>query len=115
MVCLDVAGANTASGTNVQQWADNGTLAQQWEVSFNHDDSTYVLTSAIHGKAVDMDAWSTANGGNAIIWVTIQIIRDGTFVDNGYSFLINKHSNKCLAKDGQLHQRKCSAVDYCTG
>lgn len=102
-LCLDVAGANTASGTNVQQWADNGTLAQQWEVSFNHDDSTYVLTSAIHGKAVDMDAWSTANGGNAIIWDNNNTNNQRWYitpVDNGYSFLINKHSNKCLEVGG---------------
>jgi len=98
-LCLDVDGANTASGTNVQQWTDNGTLAQQWEISFNSDDSTYVITSAIHGKALDMDAWSTANGGNAIIWDNNNTNNQRwyiTQVDAGYSFLINKHSNKSL-------------------
>lgn len=102
-LCLDVAGANTASGTNIQQWTGNNTLAQTWEVSFNADDSTYVITSAIHGKAIDMDAWSTANGGNAIIWDNNNTNNQRwyiTYVGDGYSFLINKHSNKCLEVGG---------------
>lgn len=102
-LCLDVAGANTASGTNIQQWTGNDTLAQTWEVSFNKDDSTYVITSAIHGKAIDMDAWSTSNGGNAIIWDNNNTNNQRwyiTYVGDGYSFLINKHSNKCLEVGG---------------
>lgn len=102
-LCLDVAGSNTASGTNVQQWTANGTAAQTWEVSYNKDDSTYVLVSTIHGKAVDMDAWSTSNGGNAIIWDNNNTNNQRwyiTYVGDGYSFLINKHSNKCLEVGG---------------
>lgn len=102
-LCLDVAGANTASGTNVQQWSSNGSAAQIWEVSFNSDDSTYVLTSTIHGKAVDMDAWSTDNGGNAIIWDNNNTNNQRWYITSlgdGYSFLINKHSNKCLEVGG---------------
>jgi hypothetical protein len=102
-LCLDVTSANTASGTNVQQWSGNGTLAQTWEVSFNSDDSTYVITSAIHGKALDMGGWSTENGGNAIIWDNNNTNNQRwyiTYVGDGYSFLINKHSNKCLEVDG---------------
>lgn len=102
-LCLDVSGSNTASGTNVQQWTGNGTLAQTWEVSFNKEDSTYVLTSAIHGKAVDMGGWSKDNGGNAIIWDNNNTNNQRwyiTSIDGGYSFLINKHSNKCLEVGG---------------
>lgn len=102
-LCLDVSGSNTASGTNVQQWTGNGTLAQTWEVSFNKDDSTYVLTSAIHGKALDMDGWSKDNGGNAIIWDNNNTDNQRwyiTYVGDGYSFLINKYSNKCLEVGG---------------
>ena len=102
-LCLDVAGANTASGTNIQQWTANGTAAQTWEVSFNKDDSTYVITSTIHGKAVDMGGWSTDNGGNAIIWDNNNTNNQRwyiTYIGDGYSFLINKHSNKCLEVGG---------------
>ncbi|MFQ9514879.1 MAG: RICIN domain-containing protein [Eubacterium sp.] len=102
-LCLDVAGADTASGTNIQQWTGNDTLAQTWEVWFNKDDSTYVLTSAIHGKALDMDGWSKENGGNAIIWDNNNTDNQRwyiTYVEDGYSFLINKHSNKSLEVGG---------------
>lgn len=102
-LCLDVSGSNTASGTNVQQWSSNGTAAQTWEVSFNKDDSTYLLVSTIHGKVVDMDAWSTSNGGNAIIWDNNNTNNQRWYITSlgdGYSFLINKHSNKCLEVAG---------------
>lgn len=102
-LCLDVAGANTANGTNIQQWTSNGTAAQIWEVSFNSDDSTYVLTSTIHGKALDMDGYPTENGGNAHIWDNGNTSNQRWYitpVDNGYTFLINKHSNKCLEVSG---------------
>ena len=114
-LCLDVSGSNTASGTNVQQWTGNGSLAQTWEVSFNKDDSTYVLTSAIHGKAVDMGGWSKDNGGNAIIWDNNNTDNQRwyiTSVDGGYSFLINKHSNKCLEVGGWSTEAGGNAIQW---
>lgn len=102
-LCLDVSGANTANGTNIQQWTSNGTAAQIWEVNFNAEDSTYVLTSTIHGKALDMDGFPMENGGNAHIWDNGNTANQRwyiTFIDNGYTFLINKHSNKCLEVSG---------------
>lgn len=102
-LCLDVAGANTENGTNVQQWTSNGTAAQIWEVSFNSDDSTYVITSTIHGKAIDMEGWSTENGGNVHVWDNYNAANQRWYinsVDNGYCFLMNKHSNKCLEVSG---------------
>ena len=102
-LCLDVAGSNTASGTNVQQWTGNGTLAQTWEILFNKDDYTYVLKSALTGKALDMGGWSTSNGGNAIIWDNNNTNNQRwyiTDIGDGYSFFINKHSNKSLEVGG---------------
>lgn len=102
-LCLDVAGANKASGTNVQQCRANGNVAQEWEIDFNKDDSTYILKSALTGKALDMDDWSQNNGGNAIIWDNNKTNNQRwyiTMVDGEYSFLINKHSNKSLEVAG---------------
>lgn len=101
-LALDVNGANTARGTNVQQWGDNGSTAQIWEVSFNHDDSTYVVTNARSGKALDVEDWSTVNGGNVLMWDNNNTNNQRwyiTAIDNGYSFLINKHSNLSLEVD----------------
>lgn len=118
-LCLDVASANTANGANVQQWTSNGTLAQIWEVSFNSDDSTYVITSALNGKALDVAEWSTVNGGNVLMWDNNNTANQRwyiTSVDEEYSFLINKHSNKALDAaewatydGGNVHQWDYSA------
>jgi hypothetical protein len=98
-LALDVSGADKNNGANVQQWTPNGTDAQSWYVSFNSDDSTFVITSALNGKAIDVADWSTVNGGNAIMWDNNNTNNQRwfiTFIDNGYCFFINKHSNKSL-------------------
>ena len=43
-----------ASGTNVQQCEANGNIAQEWELDYNNDDYTYIIKSALTGKALDM-------------------------------------------------------------
>ena len=102
-LCLDVAGANKASGTNVQQCEANGNIAQEWELDYNNDDYTYIIKSALTGKALDMGGWSQDNGGNAIIWDNNKTANQRwyiTQVDGGYVFFINKHSNKSLEVGG---------------
>ncbi|WP_051226672.1 RICIN domain-containing protein [Butyrivibrio sp. MC2013] len=98
-LALDVSGGSRDNGANVQQWTPNGTDAQTWYVEFNPDDSTFVVTSALNGKALDMGGWSTENGGNLIMWDNNNTANQRwyiTSIDNGYSFLINKHSNKAM-------------------
>ena len=102
-LCLDVAGANKASGTNVQQCEANGNIAQEWELDYNNDDYTYIIKSALTGKALDMGGWPQDNGGNAIIWDNNKTANQRwyiTQVDGGYVFFINKHSNKSLEVGG---------------
>lgn len=48
---------------------EQGNIAQEWELDYNNDDYTYIIKSALTGKALDMGGWSQDNGGNAIIWV----------------------------------------------
>jgi len=55
------------------------------------------------GKALDMGDWSRDNGGNAIVWDNNNTNNQRwyiTEVGGGYSFLINKHSNKSLEVAG---------------
>lgn len=100
---LDVSGGSKDNGANIQQWSDNGSNAQKFEVRFNASDSTYVLVNVGSGKAVDMGGWSKDNGGNALQWDNNNTDNQRWFitpVDNGYSFLINKYSNKGLEVGG---------------
>ncbi|MBE5959065.1 MAG: hypothetical protein E7254_09435 [Lachnospiraceae bacterium] len=102
-LCLDVAGGNTAAGTNVQQWTDNGSNAQKWKVIFHKEDSTYSVISALNDKPIVVDSYSKSNGGNCIIYNNDNGANKRWFitsVDNGYSFFINKDSNKGLEVGG---------------
>ncbi|MGC9670076.1 ricin-type beta-trefoil lectin domain protein [Planosporangium sp. 12N6] len=90
--CVDVAGANSANGTQVQLYTCNGTGAQAWSVG-NSDGSIQTL-----GKCLDVTAAGTAdgtkvqlydcNGTNAQKWTSA----------NGQ--LINTGSGKCLDATG---------------
>jgi glycerophosphoryl diester phosphodiesterase len=98
-LALDVSGSSPDRGANVQQWDDNSTNAQVWEVSFNSDDSTYVVTNVISGKALDVSNWSHDNGANVLVWDNNNTANQRwyiTAIDGGYTFLINKESNKAL-------------------
>lgn len=102
-LCLDVKDGSTAAGANVQQWTDNGTKAQQWKVVFNKEDSTYYVISVLNSKPIVVDSYSKSNGGNCIIYNNDYGTNKRwyiTSVDNGYSFFINKNSNKGLEVAG---------------
>ncbi len=58
--CVDVAGANSANGTQVQLWTCNGTGAQQWTVSGG--------TIRALGKCLNVSGGSTADGARVQLW-----------------------------------------------
>ena len=60
---LDVTGASSNDGANVQLYGSNGTDAQTWTVS--HDDDGYVtFTNANSGKVLDVSGGSANSGVN---------------------------------------------------
>ena len=60
---LDVAGAGMRSGTNVQQYASNGTDAQMWIIRENLD-GTYSIQSKVNGLYIDVAGGLIQNGSN---------------------------------------------------
>lgn len=68
---LDVAGAVSANGTNVQQYNGNNTLAQRW-VARELPDGSFTFLSALGSSeyALDLSGGASANGTN------LQIYRD---------------------------------------
>jgi RHS repeat-associated protein len=62
--CLDIAGNNTADGTNVQLWDCNAGPAQVWR--YNWVDQT--IRSPYSGKCLDVSYAGTANGTNVQLW-----------------------------------------------
>jgi len=91
--CMDIAGANTGSGTAVQLYACNGTDAQQWE--FAPDGTVQSL-----GKCLDVNGGATNDGA------TVQIYDcNGTGAQQWTvgpdDSIINDQSGKCLDVPGK--------------
>lgn len=66
--CLDVAGGDTAIGTNVQQWEDNGSSAQQWRIDERADGDGYTIRAACNGWYLDVYGGDEADGTNIHLW-----------------------------------------------
>src|SRR5258707_10274728 len=90
--CVDVSGANSANGTQVQLWTCNGTTAQSWTVGTDG-------TIRALGKCLDVSAGSTANGAKVQLWDC-----NGTgaqqWAANAARDIVNPQANKCLDATG---------------
>ncbi|EWM12413.1 ricin-type beta-trefoil lectin domain protein [Kutzneria sp. 744] len=90
--CVDVAGANSANGTQVQIYTCNGTAAQTWSHSGN---SLQAL-----GKCLDVSGASTANGAKVQLY---DCNGSGAqqWTVNAQKELVNTGSGKCLDATNQ--------------
>jgi beta-glucanase (GH16 family) len=89
--CVDVAGANSANGTQIQLYTCNGTAAQQWTVGTDG-------TIRALGKCMDVTGAGTANGTKVQLYDC-----NGTNAQNwtrSGTQLINAGSGKCLDATG---------------
>ena len=65
---LDVTGGGKKSGTNVQQYAVNGTAAQRW-IPVKQTNGSFVFYSGLGRNLVlDVSCGSVSNGANVQIW-----------------------------------------------
>jgi hypothetical protein len=70
---LEVPGASTANGVQLDQNTYSGQLYQQWDINplpstFGGDYSYYTLRAAHDGVTADLNAWSYANGDQIQQW-----------------------------------------------
>ena len=66
---MDLKGGSTENGTNIQQYAKNGSSAQTWYISTDRSDGYYTISSSInHKKVVDVSGANTALGTNISIY-----------------------------------------------
>ncbi|MGC9670077.1 ricin-type beta-trefoil lectin domain protein [Planosporangium sp. 12N6] len=86
--CVDVSGANSANGTQVQLWTCNGTNAQSWTVG--SDGTIRAL-----GRCLDVSGGSTANGAKVQIWDCNGTGAQQWTYTAGHD-LVNPQANKCL-------------------
>jgi chitinase len=89
--CVDVAGANSTNGTQVQLFTCNGTGAQSW----THSGNSYQAL----GKCLDVSAAGTANGTKVQLWDC-----NGTgaqsWTHTSSNQLVNTNSGRCLDATG---------------
>jgi hypothetical protein len=100
--CMDVAAAGTADGTNIQQWACNGTPAQSFRVE-DLGDGNVKLVNTHANKCVDVAGGSTARGANIQLWTcngtaaqTFRLVDMG----NGYVRIKLADTKRCLEVAG---------------
>lgn len=63
---MDIYGGlgSLANGTNVQVYTQNGTPAQKWQLKYNSQDGTYVITNPYQELSLDVLGGSTNSGAN---------------------------------------------------
>ncbi len=62
---LDVSGANSSNGTNIQVWESNGTNAQRFRIIKNGDDYNII---GLASKCIDVAAGDIRDGTNIWLW-----------------------------------------------
>ncbi|MEU8733344.1 PQQ-dependent sugar dehydrogenase [Streptomyces tendae] len=90
--CLDVDGANTSDGTQVQIWTCNGSGAQKWTVQ--GDGSLRAL-----GKCLDVSGGGSADGTKVQLW-TCNGSGAQTWAPQADGTVRNPQSGKCLDASG---------------
>ena len=97
---LDLAGGNTADGTQVQTWQwVNGNHNQYWQLTAA--ERGYNIRSRAANKCAEVYGFSTDNGGNTVSWscwggknqqwLIIECMRN-----RGKFIIFNRNSGKCL-------------------
>jgi hypothetical protein len=100
---LDVASGATSNGTNIQVWDRNSTNAQKWSLTAvadpSIDNGTYVLTSKMSGRVLDVSGAGKADGTNIQTWVRNYTAAQNFAVtkgSDGYYTLRNDNANKVV-------------------
>ncbi|GAA2116085.1 RICIN domain-containing protein [Kitasatospora saccharophila] len=116
--CVDAAAAATANGTAVQQYACNGTTAQQWQLQDLGNGYVRINNQNDTSKALDVVDVSTADAAKVQLWTygggLNQQWQAVAEAGGAYHF-VNRNSGKCLdvpsastADAVQLQQYACN-------
>ncbi|OIJ67378.1 RICIN domain-containing protein [Streptomyces mangrovisoli] len=117
--CLDARAAATANGTVVQQYACNGSTAQQWSFTATGDGYVRINNGNNTAQVVDVTDVSTADNAKLQLWAYGGGANQQWLpVDDGggaYHF-VNRGSGKCLDDPGASTADSVQFVQYtCNG
>jgi prepilin-type N-terminal cleavage/methylation domain-containing protein len=99
---LDVTGASTADGANIQQWTYSGNAQQKWQVT-SLGSNQYSILNINSGKSLDVTGASTADGANIQQWTYGGYAQQKWTImstDSGYCSILNVNSGKSLDVTG---------------
>jgi type 1 glutamine amidotransferase len=117
--CVDARAAGTVSGTAIQQYTCNGSLAQQYQFApttgafvriNNHGNAAQALdvTNVSTADNAPIQTW-TYSGGNNQQWTPVA-------ESGGYYHLVNRNSGKCLDTPAASTADSVQLVQYaCNG
>lgn len=98
---LDVSGASTANGANVQIYTSNGTNAQKWK--FKHlGNDYYTITCVASGKVLDVKDGNSKPGANVQQW--------GSNNSNAQIWKVKSAGNGCYYICPKLNESVCLDV-----
>ncbi len=117
--CLDVSGAGSQNGTNIQLWSCNGTDAQRFQVE-KLSGGRLRFVNAGSGKCIDVAGASIENGANIQLWDcngTSAQSFSGSDVGGGYYEFTNAKSGKSIdvAEWGTSNSSNVQQWDYSWG
>ena len=65
---IDLAGNNSANGTNIQLYDLNNTTAQNWKIEYDKENDYYTVSNPGTLKVLDVAAAGTSAGTNIHSW-----------------------------------------------
>lgn len=97
-------GGNTSNATTICQGANKKQTYQQWNITpvdsrVGGDFSYFFISNAKNGAQLDVNNWSTSNGGGIIIYNGGKGANEQwyfQYVGDGYYYILSRHSGKCL-------------------
>ena len=99
---------STANATQICQGANNKQTYQQWDITpvdsrIGGDFSYFFITNGKNGAQLDINNWSTSDGGSIILYAGGKGTNEQwyfQYAGDGYYYILSRHSGKCLEVSG---------------
>lgn len=95
---------STANATNICQGSNKRQTYQQWNITpvdsrVGGDFSYFYISNVKNGAQLDINNWSTSNGGSIILYAGGKGANEQwyfQYAGDGYYYIFSRHSGKCL-------------------
>ena len=110
----------STNGTTLNQYRSTGKVNQQWQITpvsttIGGDFSYFTITNVSTGKSFDNLNWSLDDNTSAVIYDLVAGNNQQWFFEyagDGYFYIRNRHSGKCLQISGSSTSATAAVVQY---